>query len=93
MAKVLNSKWININRKRVTRLIRELKLCPKETRYRYKYYNKKSNAIERPNLLNQMFQTDSKNKILVVDITYISTKKRTLYLAIFLDIYSRNVVG
>ena len=40
-----------------------------------------------------MFQTDSKNKIWVGDITYIPTKKRTLYLADFLDIYSRKVVG
>ena len=73
--------------------MRELKLWPKGTRYRYKYYNKKSNAIERPNLLNQMFQTDGKNKIWVGDITYIPTKKGTLYLAVFLDIYSRKVVG
>ncbi|WP_445344229.1 IS3 family transposase [Clostridium septicum] len=91
--KVLNNKGININRKHVARLMRELKLCPKGTLYRYKYYNKKSNAIERPNLLNQMFQTDSKNKIWVRDITYIPTKKGTLYLAVFLDIYSRKVVG
>lgn len=93
IAKVLNNKGININRKRVARLMRELKLWPKGTRYRYKYYNKKSNAIERPNLLNQMFQTDGKNKIWVGDITYIPTKKGTLYLAVFLDIYSRKVVG
>lgn len=53
----------------------ELKLCPKRTRYKYKYHNKKSNAIERPNLLNKMFQTDGKNKIWVGDITYIPTKK------------------
>lgn len=69
--------------------MRELKLW----RYRYKFYNKKSNAIECPNLLNQMFQTDEKNKIWFGDITYIPTKKGTLYLAVFLDIYSRKVVG
>lgn len=66
---------------------------PKSTRYSYKYYNKKSNTIERPNLLNQMFQTDSKNKIWIGDITYIPTKKGTFYLEVFLDIYSRKLVG
>lgn len=55
--------------------MRELKLWPKETLYRYKNYNKKSNGIERQNLLNQTFQTDSNNKISVGDITYILTKK------------------
>lgn len=73
--------------------MRELKLWPKGTRYKYKHYNRKSNAVERPNLLNQIFQTDGKNKIWVGDITYIPTKKGTLYLAVFLDIYSRKVVG
>ena len=73
--------------------MRELKLYPKGTRYKYKNYNKKTNSIERPNLLNQMFYADKKNKIWVGDITYIPTRKGTLYLAVFLDIYSRKVVG
>lgn len=40
-----------------------------------------------------MFYADKKNKIWVGDITYIPTRKGTLYLAVFLDIYSRKVVG
>lgn len=71
--------------------MRNMKLTPK--RYRYKRYNQKVNAVERPNLLNQIFESDGKNKIWVADITYISTKKGTLYLAVFIDIYSRKVVG
>ena len=93
ISKVLSVKGIYVNRKRVARLMRELKLCPKGTRYKYKNYNKKTNSIERPNLLNQMFYADKKNKIWVGDITYIPTRKGTLYLAVFLDIYSRKVVG
>ncbi|MBU5675135.1 IS3 family transposase [Alkaliphilus sp. MSJ-5] len=49
--------------------------------------------MERPNLLNQIFQTDGKNKIWVGDITYVPTKKGVLYLVVFLDIYSRKVCG
>lgn len=93
ISKVLSTKGIHVNRKRVARLMRELKLYPKGTRYRYKNYNKKTHSVERPNLLNQMFYTDKKNKIWVGDITYIPTRKGTLYLAVFLDIYSRKVVG
>ncbi len=93
IAKVLKDKGIHISRKRVARIMRKLMLYPKGTRYRYKHYNQKSNVVERPNLLNQMFCTDRKNKIWVGDITYIPTRKGTLYLAVFLDIYSRKIVG
>ena len=74
-------------------MLREMKLYSRGTRYRYKHYNQKISAVERPNLLNQMFVTDSKNKIWVGDITYIPTKKGTLYLTVFIDIYTRKVVG
>ena len=40
-----------------------------------------------------MFYADKKNKIGVGDITYIPTRKGTLYLAVFLDIYFRKGVG
>ena len=93
ISKVLKENGITVNRKRVSKLMRNMKLCPKGTRYRYKRYNEKSTSIERPNLLNQLFQTDDKNKIWVGDITYIPTKKGILYLAVFLDIFSRKVSG
>lgn len=93
ISKTLGKKGILVNRKRVSKLMRNMKLYPKGTRYRYKRYNQKSASIERPNLLNQTFQTDDKNKIWVGDITYVPTKKGVLYLAVFLDIYSRKVSG
>ncbi len=74
-------------------LMREMNLCPKGTRYNYKKYNMKNRGEERPNLLNQLFLTDVKNKFWVGDITYIPTKKGTLYLAVFVDLFSRKVVG
>lgn len=36
-----------------------------------------------------MFVTDTKNKIGVGDVTYVPTRKGTLYLAIFIDMFSR----
>ncbi|HDR6247699.1 TPA: IS3 family transposase [Bacillus cereus] len=91
--KVLEKKGIQVNRKRVGKLMRQMKLYAKGSRYRYKRYNKKSPSIERPNLLNQVFHTDQRNKIWVGDITYIPPPKGTLYLAVFVDMYSRKVVG
>ncbi len=67
-------------------------LCPKGSRYRYKKYNQ-ANTPEHPNLLNQVFKSNTKNQIWVGDITYVPTKKRTLYLAVFIDVFSRKVVG
>ena len=92
IGKVLNERGIHANRKRISRLMREMNLCPKGTRYNYKRYNLKNRGEERPNLLNQMFLTDEKNKIWVGDITYIPTKKSTLYLVVFVDLFSRKVV-
>ncbi|MTK13812.1 MAG: IS3 family transposase [Clostridiaceae bacterium] len=93
IGKVLSQRGIHVNRKRISRLMREMNLCPKGTRYNYKKYNLKNRGEERPNLLNQIFLTDVKNKIWVGDITYIPTKKGTLYLAVFVDLFSRKVVG
>lgn len=93
ISKALEQKGITANRKRVAKLMRNMKLAARGTRYRYKRYNQESSSIERPNLLNQLFQADGKNKIWVGDITYIPTKKGMLYLAVFLDVYSRKVIG
>jgi len=93
IARDLEKRGIKVNRKRVSRLMREMKLYAKGSRYRYKNYNKQSTTIERPNLLNQVFHTDRRNKVWVGDITYIPTQKGTLYLAVFVDMYSRKVTG
>ena len=93
ISKVLQQNGINVNHKRVLRLMKRMQLMPAGTRYRYKRYSREGGAVDRPNLLNQSFQTDGKNKIWVGDITYIRTKKGFLYLAVFMDLYSRKVVG
>jgi len=45
------------------------------------------------NLLNQHFVADKPNTIWISDITYIPTMEGWLYLAVILDLYSRQVVG
>ena len=46
-----------------------------------------------PNLLNRNFQPDAPTRVWVSDITYIQTDAGWLYLAVVLDLYSRQVVG
>lgn len=43
--------------------------------------------------MNQIFHTDSLNKVWVGDITYMPISEGTLYLAVFIDLFSRKVVG
>lgn len=73
--------------------MRGMQLYAKGARYRYKHYGKKHNNPERPNILEQVFEAGAPNKIWLGDITYIRTKKGFIYLAAFLDVYSRKIVG
>ena len=45
------------------------------------------------NLLQRDFSTDGPDKVWVSDITYIATARDWLYLTVFIDLFSRMVVG
>jgi putative transposase len=46
-----------------------------------------------PNVLNREFTVDVPNKVWAGDITYIATDEGWLYLAVVIDLFSRQVVG
>lgn len=46
-----------------------------------------------PNLLEQCFHADARDRIWVGDMTFIRTRAGFLHLAVLLDLYSRKVVG
>lgn len=46
-----------------------------------------------PNVLNRDFSANSPNQKYVSDITYIWTKEGWLYLCVFMDLFSRSIVG
>lgn len=50
-------------------------------------------AVASPNLLKREFDVVEPNKVWVTDITYIRTYEGWLYLAVVLDLFSRQVVG
>ncbi|MFJ7145606.1 IS3 family transposase [Pseudomonas protegens] len=80
-------------RHRVARLMR-LEGLRSQTGYRRrpgKYGGKP--AVASPNLLKRQFDVVKPNKVWVTDITYIRTYERWLYLAVVLDLFSRQVVG
>ena len=45
------------------------------------------------NVLNRQFQVKEKDQVWVSDITYVDTEEGWLYLAVFIDLYSRKVLG
>lgn len=91
--KVLDKRQIKVNVKRVSRLMSEHGLIAKGTKKKYRHHTNKTEYQERDNILNQVFKATRKNLIWVGDITYIPTKHGFLYLAVFIDVFSRKVVG
>jgi len=55
--------------------------------------NSKHNLPVAPNLLNRQFEAPEPDRVYVSDITYIRTHEGWLYLAVILDLFSRQVVG
>lgn len=84
---------IHVNHKRVGRLLHQLGLYAKGSRYQYKYYNRRRSSLTRPNLVNQCFQATGKNKLWLGDLTYIPTQEGILYVSVLIDVYSRKIVG
>ncbi|MGF7057920.1 IS3 family transposase [Brassicibacter mesophilus] len=69
IGKVLEQLGIHINRNQISRLMCEMNLCPKGTRYNYKKYSQKNRGEEISNLLNQMFVTNTKSCIFMLSIS------------------------
>jgi putative transposase len=88
----LEQEDISISRRRIGRIMRENGLVAKGCNYHYKKYNR-TYATECPNLTNQEFHTKEKNKVWFGDITYIPTAEGTLYLSVFIDLFTRKCVG
>lgn len=79
---------------RVYRLMRLAKL-QSQTGYGKRRPNHKAGkpAIFAPNHLDQQFNVDRPNSVWVTDITFIRTYEGWLYLAVVLDLFSRQIVG
>ncbi len=78
---------------RIARLMRENGVVVKAKRKFKTTTNSKHNLPVAENLLNQDFTANAPNRVWVSDITYIPTLEGWLYLAVILDVFSRNVVG
>ena len=80
-------------KKRVERLMRTQDLRARAARkFRATTDSSHENTVAE-NILNRQFKTTAPNQVWVGDITYLWTKEGWLYLAVFIDLYSRMIVG
>lgn len=77
---------------RVYRLMRAEGLRS-QTGYRRRAGRYGKPAVAAPNRLEQQFKVPAPNQVWVTDITYIRTHEGWLYLAVVLDLFSRQVIG
>ncbi|MDY6895433.1 MAG: IS3 family transposase [Thermotogota bacterium] len=89
----LGSEGHQIGRYKVRRLMRNLGLKAKFPKKYKVTTDSKHNFIIAPNVLDRKFDVKNPNAVWTGDITYIWTFEGWLYLAIVMDLYSRQVVG
>jgi putative transposase len=82
-----------VGRKRVARRMRSMGLRSKVGRKFRVTTNSKHKEPVASNLLNRQFSTTAPNQVWVSDITYLWTQAGWVYLTVFLDLFSRMVVG
>lgn len=82
-----------VSRRRIGRLMREAELACKTKRKFKATTNSRHDLPIAPNQLDRQFNVHQPNQVYVGDITYIHTQEGWLYLAVVIDLYSRQVVG
>ncbi len=89
----LQEQGLHCARKRVARLMQELRLSARRPRHRTITTKSEKGAQVAGNVLQRDFSADHPNHKWVSDTTYIWTAEGWLYLAVVLDLFSRMVVG
>jgi putative transposase len=90
----LKESGVRCGKHRVARLMRERQLRAKAARkYRPVTTSSKHTYPVAPNTLNRAFTVAAPNNVWCGDITYLRTTSGWMYLAVFIDLFSRRVVG
>jgi len=82
-----------VGKNRVARLMRTHGIKAKKIKKHKHTTQSNHNEILAPDLVNQQFFATEPDKIWVSDITYIRTGQGWLYLCVFMDLFSRRIVG
>lgn len=93
ITRVLCERGIACSENRVARLMRSERIRA-YTKRKFKITTHSKHRLPvAPNLVNQKFVASKANRLWTSDITYIWTEEGWLYLAVILDVFSRQIVG
>ncbi len=79
--------------KRVARLMKKANIKSKLARKFVITTNSKNTMQPAPDLIQRQFAVDTHDKVWVSDTTFVGTREGWLYLAVILDLFSRQVIG
>ena len=89
----LKVEGFRVGRKRIARLMQELRITARIPRRFRKTTDSKHNLPVAENVLSRNFDVEGPNQVWVTDISYVWTWEGWLYLAVILDLFSRRAVG
>ena len=89
----IKAKGFNVSVRTVGRIMQRVGLRARGCRKFKRTTDSNHKYAASPNLLDRQFTVARPNQVWVGDITYIRTDEGWLYLAVLLDLYSRQVVG
>lgn len=89
----LKKQGVCVGRKRVERLMKELKLVARVTKVTYRNVGLREFLASGENLRQGMSAPTGVDQVWVADITYLKVKKRWMYLSVIMDFYSRRIIA
>ena len=91
--RALSKEGLIVSRRRIRRLMKRAALsCKTKRRFKVTTDSKHQQPIA-ANILDRQFSADRPDQYYVGDITYIATQEGWLYLAVVIDLFSRQIVG
>ncbi len=89
----VQERGIQASKNRIQRRMRVLDMRARRRRAWKKTTNSKPDFTAVKNILARNFMSDKKDRAWVTDVTFVQTKEGWLYLSIFLDLWSRKIIG
>ena len=93
LTKALVSEGFQVGRYRIRNLMKKLGLIVRYPKRFRATTDSQHNYRIADNLLDRQFEVDVPNQVWTTDITYLWTNEGWLYLAIVVDLYSRQIIG
>lgn len=93
MWKELLARGVRVGKERVRKLMAQHGIRARHKRKYIATTNSNHNLQVSPNLLERDFTASALNQVWTSDITYLATAEGWVYLAVIIDLFSRQVVG